>query len=337
MRKKFFNRSFVCIISFLIMLLCTTATEIPGIKAAVDGGTDIWLKIQTKEIDIDDIPDDRIVDLDISIQNNPGIDIIGFLIEKDSRLEFSEYDVFENVHKGIGGSSHRRFDNNENILYNEVIFGIYANEDNGTFVKVKLKIPDNAQPGDFYSLKLLTSYEEVNPCIGLVSPESKIIYGSEYFGGFEDAGIRITDNTPMQPVQNDPESQLQRDQPSAQPVQDQNNGSSGQVNNNNNNVQQPTAGITPTMAAASQTVSELTSSVTGVNVTKATTVLTSVSTEYADTELTDKIQTDMREEQTYVSDKSNGKTKKIICVSIAVIILIAIIYLLNRYRKKDNT
>ena len=335
MRKKIFNRSFVSIILFLIVLFCTAVTEIPGVKAAVDGGTDICLKMQTRDLDINDIPDDGIVNLDITIDNNSKIDGIGFIVKKDSRLEYDGYSILEYINDGISSSSHRPFDDND-VLYNEVFFAKNPYDQNGVFVQLKLKIPDNAKVGDYYSLCFLKSFESVMPRIGILVPEVKLITGEECFAGLEDGGIRITDNTPVELVQNDPEPQHQPDQPSVQPVQEQNNGSSGQTNNNNV-VGQPTASITTPGGIVSQTVPSQTSSVTNIKATKTTSVSTSLITEYIDTEVTDIIQTDITDEQTSVSDKSNGKPKIIICVSIAVIILTALIYFLYRYRKKDNT
>ncbi len=217
-----------------------------------------------------------------------------------------------------------------------MIFGIYTNEDDGTFVQVKLKLPDDAKAGDFYEVKLLESYDSVNPCLGLVNPESKIIYGSEYFGGFSDGGIQITDEQPPQQDHNDQDSQANPVVPSNQSGQDQNNEEQGEVNGNSNNVQTQAKSVTSPVTTVSQTTAAFISTATTVKVTSVSTV---AGTEYAETNIS--TQTDMKEEATSASEKNdnNGKsnTKVIICIAAMIAILASVLAVaLKGRKKKDN-
>ncbi len=71
MIKDILRKVKISIVTVITVLFCVTVPEIPDAGAAIEGGTDIQLKIQKKSIDKDDIPNDRIVNLDISIENNP--------------------------------------------------------------------------------------------------------------------------------------------------------------------------------------------------------------------------------------------------------------------------
>lgn len=344
MVKDIFRKAKISIIAVITALFCVNVPQISNITAAVEGGTDIRLKIQTKDIDIHDIPDNGIVDLDITIENNPTIDCLSLVFEKDSRVQFNQYDLFDHTYGGISNSGYSIIESNSNAIYSDVIFGVYPDDENGVFVKIKIKLPDKNEikKDDFFPVRFLNSCDWAVPSVGVLTPEIKILNGSEYFGGFEDGGIRITDNTPVQPVQNDPESQPQGDQPAAQPVQDQNNGPSGQVNNNNNIVQQPAAGITTPTVTVSQTAPVLTSSVTTKKVTKATSVSTSVSEEYTDTESEKSTQTNNTDTEMSVSDTNNekSKTKIIICVAAITVVLASVLAIaiknINKKRRENN-
>ncbi len=342
MIKDILRRVKISIVAVITVLFCVTVPEVSDVGAAVEGGTDIRLKLQRKTIDIDDIPDDRIVSLDISIENNTQIDAIGFIIEKDSRLEYNGYDVFQGVNSLVGGSSHNTF-NTQNILFTNVFFADDLYEDNGVFGQLKIKLPDksNIKVGDHYQIKFVPSYETLKPRVAVLVPEAKILDGAEYFGGFEDGEIEITDeddNPSTEPAQNDTEPQHKPVEQSPSPEQNQNNDEPGQANGNSNNVQTQAESVTLPVTTVSQTTAALTSVVTTVKVTKATSVSTIAGTEYAETDVS--TQTDIKDEVTSASEKNdnNGKSniKVIICVAAIIAVLVSVLTVALKTRKRRN-
>lgn len=60
-------------------------------SVAYEAPQDIHLLIETKEINIKDIPENRTVSIDIYTENCPPYLMLSFLLEKDKRLEYMPY------------------------------------------------------------------------------------------------------------------------------------------------------------------------------------------------------------------------------------------------------
>ncbi|MBE6842026.1 MAG: hypothetical protein E7510_04250 [Ruminococcus sp.] len=115
----------------------------------------IDIVVDTVEIDINDIPEDRCVKVGISLRNNPGMDGIFFPLEKDSRLEFFGNPPLEypNMYLSI--------DNLADNIRNFSLF--YGNE--GELISgddyichMKFSLPENISIGDFFSVNILGEY-----------------------------------------------------------------------------------------------------------------------------------------------------------------------------------
>ena len=115
----------------------------------------IDIVVDTVEIDINDIPEDRCVKVGISLRNNPGMDGIFFPLEKDSRLEFFGNPPLEypNMYLSI--------DNLADNIRNFSLF--YGNE--GELISgddyichMKFSLPEDVSIGDFFSVNILDEY-----------------------------------------------------------------------------------------------------------------------------------------------------------------------------------
>ena len=60
---------------------------------------DVKLSVDTVEVDINSIPENREVQVGVNIENNPGFLGMSFLLELDSRIEYDEYKLFYNDNK----------------------------------------------------------------------------------------------------------------------------------------------------------------------------------------------------------------------------------------------
>ncbi|MDO5559915.1 MAG: hypothetical protein Q4F95_10000 [Oscillospiraceae bacterium] len=137
-------------ISAVLMAAIIMVFAIPKAKVLA-GEYNIGITMQTLEIDIDEIPEDRYVSLDVFLENNPSeIEKIYFLIEKDSRLEFQsffigDFDLFN-------GQTISFLDDNKGFI------GLRCSPDKkltctGKIFNILLKLPDNVAVGDFFSVK----------------------------------------------------------------------------------------------------------------------------------------------------------------------------------------
>ena len=77
------------------------------------------LSAETVEIDINDIPENREVQVGINLDNNPGMQGLAFCIRKDSRLSCDEIRLFE-FDRDKRGLTHGFYDNG-NVIETSVL------------------------------------------------------------------------------------------------------------------------------------------------------------------------------------------------------------------------
>lgn len=184
--------------------LCTAVTA-GGCTYAAEAPTDIHLTVQTKEIDIEDIPADRVVTLDIYQENCPAFDAMMIPIVKDPRLSFyPEYSCFKladgvrnarrpNIGYDSSDPDYRLCDLCSSIGNDDLI------EFDNAIVTVSVKLPDQVSPGDFYGVEMQGAYNNAHIQIA-VGDEMSDVFNESAFSQLNGGGILITQREQPAPV-----------------------------------------------------------------------------------------------------------------------------------------
>ena len=301
---------------------------------------DVKLSVDTVEVDINSIPENREVQVGVNIENNPGFLGMSFCIELDDNIEYDELKLFmygkENIGICYGFHSENKIISLD--LINDDIESL--NWVNGKIFNLTLIIPETCKSGDYYSIKPILNYQDENGSFNAsFNRENSFdtIMGKENFAEPVAGGIRIVgeqhqEQPPVQePEQNNPEPA----QPAEQPVQEQ---ESEQNNNSQQNESQPANTESPkesteTTVSSSVSVSEtvLTSEVTSVSETVVSTVSETICSETVstpETEITENISAPQAE-------RKSGKTA-VIAASVSALIISGILFILYRTRRKKN-
>lgn len=242
---------------------------------------DVKLSAETVEIDINDIPENREVRVGISIDNNPGFVILQYLVELDERLKIDRYFAFD-------------FDQNEfviNCAYkkNDTILDIGMTNcyvgtpfyDNANLLYLKLKIPEDAKPGDLYYVKPFYFYQDdirISEAFFRIEESFDSYYGQENFAESICGGIRITGQAHNdEPSQQPSTSQEQQPASSSEerhdnPVQNEQSGSQPEQQSIPENKTQVTMQPVTEAVTVQETTSVSTSEITTVKSTESTTV-----------------------------------------------------------------
>lgn len=243
---------------------------------------DVHLTIETKEIDISEIPDDRIVYLEISVENAPPFKGLTMYLDKDPRLKFNEPKPFKPA-EGAENIGSINFISYLEIAPDVLGCGVPAKgsrmiDHSGALITTELILPEDVQAGDFYYLNfspyLGSSYMVIDLSI---FPEDR--YGLDSFTELNDGGIYITDNAPSAPpAPHEPEPPARNDSPGGEPADT--NGNSGApespVHDNSNNT--PDAADTPvTTSKSNNNKTATTTSVSAASPTTASSVSTALS------------------------------------------------------------
>ncbi len=290
---------------------------------------DVRLSAETVEIDINDIPENREVMVGINLDNNPGMQSMGFWIRKDSRLSCDDILLFE-FDRSKRSLTHGFYDNGNVIEVRSVPAIDFDNGeltyDNGSLLKIKLVLPTDVNPGDFFEVKPLIDYagDPGMDQAGFYRENSfDAFFGKENFAEPVSGGIRITGqkNEPEPSKQPEPEPS-----PSPSPEQKPSDQQAGNNNSqpssdNNSEKKQETQAVT---SAVSETVStsvsetvDTSGTVSETSVSESETAVTSVS----ETEVTD--ETTMVSETTVTEEitveKKENKNRSIYLAGVAII------------------
>lgn len=210
--------------AFAALLILTAAA--PMHAAAEEAPQDIHISVETKELLPEEIPANRLVDLKVSVENLPAFRTLRIMLEKDAALTYpfpghlpDPCDALARV-GGISCSSEN--DPNTNYLSCMIdnvepdLFSI-----SGEIMTLHVSLPDDAQPGDFYSVRLLRTYDKTNHAEVYVETD-EAYYGESYFTELTSGGIRIVPAAPAPPVQQpeQPQQQQQQEDPAPQQNED---------------------------------------------------------------------------------------------------------------------
>lgn len=176
-------------------VICLSET---ALCAFADAPQDIHLMIETKEIDINDIPEDRVISLDIYTENCPPYLMLSFLLEKDKRLKYLPYEYISDAKQvsNMGGIS---FELGTSETSDVVMCNIpaVANEKinyNGLLVRANLILPKDVKAGDFYSLNFRKTFSDMYDMETSIMLENNFdaVFGNESFSQLKNGGILIT-------------------------------------------------------------------------------------------------------------------------------------------------
>ncbi len=144
--------------TILSTLLFPTVYNIEYVDAAewIDEAVySVDIVVDTVEIDINDVPEDRRVKVGFSLYNSPGINAIIFILEKDSRIEFSEFP--EKVDYTMGSGVGYLATDIQEIQY---YYGSMKDDlmYDGCFGYYEFILPENIEVGDWFSINILKEY-----------------------------------------------------------------------------------------------------------------------------------------------------------------------------------
>lgn len=204
-------KNIICILS-QAAVTATVALSLCPEKISAEEPEELYniaLSIETVEVDINDIPENREIKVGVYIENNPGFLGLSFILEKDSRLGRTEHFMFERTNRSLGITFHE-FINNHNVT--GIILSPNDLEnlcyDNGILISAKVLLPENVSVGDFYSLNFLDYYEDeqTNRVPALARENSFDAWRvNKDFSGFSNGGIRITGQMPEETQPTEPE------------------------------------------------------------------------------------------------------------------------------------
>lgn len=198
----------------------------------------IELEIGVTEFPINYIEDDRYVFVRVYVHNNPGIESLSFVLEKDERLGD---DIYGMMHEDYPFGHHLQIITDDDDNYVGYFSGFndsYYYDTDGLLCSLGFQIPTDCKVGDFYDI----SFYPEEPCSQRLIEFYKD--GERYDGGcfsYINGGILITEA--MQPGGYIPPSEPENNETTppppppvqTQPVQSQHNNNSNTNNNNNNN------------------------------------------------------------------------------------------------------
>ena len=180
-----------------LVLAMFTPMNIVNIQKAEAEGPDIHITVETKEIDINDIPQNRVVSLNVYTENVPAYEQLLLIFNKSSDVSYALKSFESTVDLDsipIWISSRYKSDSpdcltpSSNYMACEVIG--FSIDYNGCLIKVNLVLPENVEAGKFYNLDLCSiSYELGYETYVKCSDKTKI--KSDGFQ-FTNGGIRIT-------------------------------------------------------------------------------------------------------------------------------------------------
>lgn len=204
-------RKIISIVTAAVMVIlpmfCTASVS------AYEQPYGIRLSIENKEININDIPDNREVSVAVYLDNAPSFIMISFIVKKDSRINYQSMnhvtknpDVPDIATCNIGLGTGETPD--------IVTAQVFARPDqkisySGGIAYVNLVLPENVSAGDFYSVELvphnLDNYRD-NITI-LTENDFDAYFGTESFSEFNSGGIYITRDDPPEPEPQQPPEQ----------------------------------------------------------------------------------------------------------------------------------
>jgi hypothetical protein len=338
-------KSIAVLLIAIVVTVCGVGINVPLEVRAYEAPTDIHVIVETKEIDIDDIPEDRCVSLNIYTENCPPYLGLELVFEKDSRLGYNQYTPFSPAVNlsGMGGLAASYHAAAPDFLACLIpASGDNLIDYNGALIQVNLILPENVSEGEFYKFEPLKKYDNG------YTMSSSIFFENSFDASFKETpfsqltcgGIKITRKAPLQtepPVaepENTPAPEANNNVP-PQEAPTENNNSQPDTNNQNSDQETQTQAVTEEVTTAAETTETTATQteVTTVTVTEKTTVTTEETTvsATATTVASEAFATSENVEES--EEKSNNILYIIIPVAIAAV-LTTVFIIKNKIKRK---
>ncbi len=319
-------------VAALLMGMASPAAFFDADTVSCEKVYDVRLSAETVEIDVNDIPENREVQVGINMDNNPGYMLMGFWVKKDSRLDLEEYQPFEfDKNKTAVGYG---FYDNRNVVEVNLIPVLNEGElfyENGVILKFKCKLPSDVKSGDYFEISPLLDFngDPVMQESGFYRENSfDAFFNKENFAEPVSGGIRITGQ------KNEPEpSKEPEPEPSPSPSPEQkpsdqqagnNNNSQPPSDNNSDNKQETQAVTSATSETVSTTISETvdtSAAASETSVSESETAVTSVSETEVTDETTTVSETTVTEAASEEKKENKNRSKYLLGVALAAVIL----------------
>ena len=299
----------------------------------------VQLKVETVEVDINEIPENREVRVGVSIENNPGFLGLWFPIEWDDRLSYDWYRLYDFDFRKLCISI-AIMESSDSVtefaMSNYDLNSLYY--ENNTLVTFNFKLPEQVKVGDFFYVNLLDFFNDNGVTYSSIFTQEDSFdndHGSESFAPFINGGIRIVGQEPVQEPPQESEPPVQPSEPDIAPPQP------AEDSQQNNNVQQQvieetTAPVTEVTTIETTTVTTSTTTVTTVPETTVSATVSTTETEKTTTEETTVLETTVTEVSENSTDDEEGKRNIIPILVVGIAVIIAVITGVIFRRKKEN-
>ncbi len=283
----------------------------------------IEIRVETKEISIEEIPEDRMVAVEVYTSNIPDEDFYIFDVayKLDNKIE-KWFDLSWGENSISSLSVQTRIENKFLFLESDTIIHSNKKIENGRIYNISIFIPRDANEGDFYEI---TPVSDCNNGLDFTSfaleSNRENIYGPSNFY-FVGGGIKIRSSQTEQPISNVPV-----------PTSDNNNLiSQSEISNNQSQISNETKEETDPIASSETSFVSVSSALS----TKSTTTKTSITSE-KQTDFTTNIDinTELLITSETIEEKNNNTYNiKLILVLIIFILIIITLTIIIRKRKK---
>lgn len=314
-----------------VMLFLSTITPLNA--AAETPPQDMRLSIETKEYTMEEVPADRLVELKVCAENLPPFRNMRIVLEKDSTLTYAGHIAVPCPELSRAGGLSFSLGSGENP--NFAACNIAVIEDaplslSGEVITVDVYLPDVVQPGDFFSVRILRSYQEAYLYETSVDTDESS-YGESYFTELASGGIRIVSDTVVPPAQTEPPSEPI--QPYVQVTQPD---ESSEPNPAEETESSETTSVSTDTTVSSTTEKTTTSkaATTETSVSKTTAVTTNSQTEPQTTSPTSVGTDETSKEET--EPQKNGMPIALPLILIGIVIGACIVILIINRKKEDK-
>ncbi len=309
----------------VVMILSCMITNIDyNVNTVCADPYKIEIKVETKEISIEEIPEDRMVAVEVYTSNVPDEDFYIFDVayKLDNKIE-KWFDLSWGENSISSLSIQTRIENKYLFLESDTIIHSNKKIENGRIYNISIFIPRDANEGDFYEI---TPVSDCNNGLDFTSfaleSNRENIYGPSNFY-FVGGGIEIRSSQTEQPISNVPV-----------PTSDNNNLiSQSEISNNQPQISNETKAETDPVSSSETSFVSISSALS----TKSTTTITSI-TSKEQTEFTTNVNTNTELLCTSeTSEKKNNNTNNIkIIIVLIILILITVITLTIIIRKRKK-
>lgn len=344
--RMHFIKRIASLAASIVMILSMSVSRQPQIMAVTEP-LDIHLTIETKEIDIADIPDDRRVSLEMYVENCPPFTGMWAYFEKDPRLEFdlvkpfSIVDGVQNI-SPLNTLSHVEIEPHMFGCGIPAIIGRHIDH-SGAIVTVNVFLPENVKSGDFYQINFSKYIGETPMMVDFGRTIDERYYETS-FTQLNGGGILITGSAPQPepPVQQQPVPEPPApEEPPAEVPGDNGNGNTdvpdepeeSDVPEENSEAVTTTVAETTKAAATASTTTASTSIVTTASTTETTTSASTSSKTVTETSITTSSATKEREGNEDTENRKNNWIP-IIAITLSVTVISSAALLLTKSRRK---